>query len=255
MAADTIASTPAPPYYAVIFTSVRNKQQQAEYAAMAEAMVALAAQQEGFLGIESARENVGISVSYWQSLEAIRAWKLNTEHLLAQQYGREKWYDAYKTRICYVERDYGFETAQMPKILVLCTGNSCRSQMAEGYLRYFAGQNALVYSAGIETHGLNPKAVQVMKEDGIGISKHQSNHIDEYRHIDFDMVITVCDHAKEHCPHYRFGPQTLQFHHNFPDPAKATGTQEEIEAQFRHVRNSIKAYCKQFVADYVVVGG
>src|SRR5690606_30000711 len=83
------------------------------------------------------------------------------------------------------------------KILVLCTGNSCRSQLAEGYLRHFAGNRAEVYSAGIETHGVNPRAIAAMAEDGIDISGHTSNHVDEYRHIDFDYVITVCDNARE----------------------------------------------------------
>ncbi|WP_317039872.1 arsenate reductase ArsC [Chryseobacterium kwangjuense] len=87
-------------------------------------------------------------------------------------------------------------------ILVLCTGNSCRSQMAEGYLKYFAGDKAEIYSAGIEVHGLNQHAVQVMREDGINISYHTSNHIDEYQNIEFDFVITVCDHAQEICPYF-----------------------------------------------------
>lgn len=100
-----IAHTPAPPYYAVIFTSLRSPVDEG-YAAMAERMMELAEQQDGFLGVESARNEIGITVSYWQSLDAIRNWKQNTEHLLAQQLGREKWYSAYKTRICKVERDY-----------------------------------------------------------------------------------------------------------------------------------------------------
>ncbi len=133
------------------------------------------------------------------------------------------------------------------KILVLCTGNSCRSQMAEGYLRYFANGKAEIYSAGIETHGVNPSAVATMKEDGIDISKHTSNHIDEYKHIDVDFAITVCDNAKERCPF--FPTKAKKFHYNFPDPAKATGKEEEILQQFRNVRQLIKDYCKQFVAD------
>ena len=133
----------------------------------------------------------------------------------------------------------------MKKILVLCTGNSCRSQMAEGYLRKYAGDKAEVYSAGIETHGVNPRAIQIMKEDGIDISKHTSNNINEYRDINFDFVITVCDHAKEQCPF--FPSNAKKFHHNFPDPAKATGAEEEILNQFREVRNIIKDYSKQFV--------
>ena len=137
----------------------------------------------------------------------------------------------------------------MKKILVLCTGNSCRSQLAEGYLKYFAGDRAEVYSAGVETHGLNPKAVITMKEDGIDISRHTSNHLDEYKDIDFDFVITVCDHAKERCPYFPSG--ALKFHYNFPDPAKAQGTEEEILQQFRTVRQLIKEYCEQFVKENI----
>ena len=109
----------------------------------------------------------------------------------------------------------------MKKILVLCTGNSCRSQIAEGYLRHFAGNKAEVYSAGIETHGVNPKAIATMKEDGIDISQHTSNNIDEYSNIDFDFVITVCDNAKERCPY--FPSKAIKFHQNFPDQTKKYG--------------------------------
>jgi len=133
------------------------------------------------------------------------------------------------------------------KILVLCTGNSCRSQMAEGYLRHFAGQKAEVYSAGVETHGVNPKAVWVMNEDGIDISHQTSNHIDEYQNIEFDFVITVCDNAKERCP--VFPSKAKKFHYNFPDPAKVIGTEEEIMQQFRYVRNLIKDFCEKFVKE------
>lgn len=137
----------------------------------------------------------------------------------------------------------------MKKILVLCTGNSCRSQLAEGYLRYFAGARAEVYSAGVETHGVNPRAVETMKEDSVDISAHTSNHVDEYRDIDFDYVITVCDNARERCPY--FPAKAKKFHQNFTDPAKATGTEEEIKAAFSQVRNEIKAYCKAFVNQYL----
>ena len=133
------------------------------------------------------------------------------------------------------------------KILVLCTGNSCRSQIAEGYLRHFANGKAEIYSAGIETHGVNPRAVATMKEDGLDISNHTSNNINEYTDIDFDFVITVCDNAKERCPF--FPSKAKKFHYNFPDPAKATGTEQEILQQFRNVRQLIKDYCKQFVTD------
>lgn len=133
----------------------------------------------------------------------------------------------------------------MKRILVLCTGNSCRSQIAEGYLRHFANDKAQIYSAGIETHGVNPRAISVMKEDGIDISHHTSNNIDEYRNIDFDYVITVCDNAKERCPF--FPSSAKKFHYNFPDPAKAEGSEEEITRQFREVREMIKTYCRNFV--------
>lgn len=132
-------------------------------------------------------------------------------------------------------------------ILVLCTGNSCRSQMAEGYLRFFAGDTVVVYSAGIETHGVNPKAIAVMKEDGIDISKHTSNNISEYRDINFDLVITVCDHAKESCPWYP--TKAKMFHNNFPDPAKIKGNEEEVMSAFREVRNSIREYCNNFIKE------
>jgi heme-degrading monooxygenase HmoA len=103
----TIASTPPAPYYAVIFTSIRTDGDDG-YAGMSDAMAASAASQPGFLGVESARDEVGITVSYWDSLEAIAAWKRDAAHLVAQQLGREQWYSAYKTRICRVERDYEF---------------------------------------------------------------------------------------------------------------------------------------------------
>jgi arsenate reductase len=131
------------------------------------------------------------------------------------------------------------------KILVLCTGNSCRSQIAEGYLRFFAETKAEVYSAGVETHGVNPRAIATMKVDGIDISNHTSNHIDEYANINFDFVITVCDNAKERCPF--FPTNAKKFHYNFPDPAKANGAESEITVQFKLVREQIKDYCKSFV--------
>lgn len=133
----------------------------------------------------------------------------------------------------------------MKKILVLCTGNSCRSQIAEGYLKHFAKSRAEIYSAGIETHGVNPKAIEIMAEDTIDISKHKSNNIDEYAHLPFDFVLTVCDNAKENCPF--FPSQAKRFHHNFPDPAKATGTASEIKEEFRKVREMIKKYCAEFI--------
>lgn len=130
------------------------------------------------------------------------------------------------------------------KILVLCTGNSCRSQMAEGYLRHFHGDAAEVYSAGVEAHGLNPRAVLVMAEDGVDISAHTSDLLDQYLGMDFDHILTVCDHAKEVCPYI---PGNAERHHkNFPDPAKATGSESEIMESFRKTRNLIRSYCRDF---------
>ncbi|MBV1787623.1 antibiotic biosynthesis monooxygenase [Marinobacterium sp. D7] len=107
-----IAQTPEPPYYAVVFTSVRTEGDNG-YGEMAARMVELASQQPGFLGVESAREEVGITVSYWSDLESIRNWKANLEHQLAQKLGREQWYSAFKTRIAKVERDYGVSDSGM----------------------------------------------------------------------------------------------------------------------------------------------
>ena len=133
------------------------------------------------------------------------------------------------------------------KVLVLCTGNSCRSQIAHGYLEHFGKDKLEVYSAGIETHGVNPKAMSIMKEDGIDISKHTSNNVTEYQHLEFDYVITVCDNAKERCPYFPAKVKVL--HHNFPDPAKAKGTESEIMNEFHRVRDLIKEYCFKFVAE------
>ncbi len=137
----------------------------------------------------------------------------------------------------------------MKNILVLCTGNSCRSQIAEGFLRHYAGEKVNVYSAGVETHGVNPRAISTMNEVGIDISNHTSNNVNEYTHIPFDFVITVCDNAKERCPY--FPSKAEKFHYNFPDPAKAVGTEEEITNEFRRVRNLIEDYCKDFVQKYI----
>ncbi len=116
--------------------------------------------------------------------------------------------------------------------------------MAEGYLRFFLKGKVNIYSAGIETHGLNPLATTVMKEDKIYINQHTSNHVNEYMNIEFDHVITVCDHAKENCPYF---PSTARrWHHNFEDPAKATGTKEEVLNSFRIIRDQIRNYCEEF---------
>ncbi len=137
----------------------------------------------------------------------------------------------------------------MKKILILCTGNSCRSQIAHGYLSNFCIGKAEVYSAGIETHGVNPNAIEIMKEDGIDISSHTSNNVSEYGHINFDYVITVCDNAAERCP--VFSSNAIKLHHNFLDPAKAIGTQEEIKESFQQVRDQIREYCMDFFITYI----
>lgn len=136
----------------------------------------------------------------------------------------------------------------MKNILVLCTGNSCRSQIAHGYLAHFLKDTVVtVYSAGVETHGVNPKAIVTMKEVGIDISNHTSNNVEEYVDVDFDFIITVCDNANERCPYF---PSTAKrFHYNFPDPAKAIGTDEEIMVEFRRVREMIRDYCNVFVKE------
>ncbi len=135
----------------------------------------------------------------------------------------------------------------MVNILVLCTGNSCRSQMVEGYLRFFSKGKANIYSAGIETHGVNPLVITVMKEDKIDINQHTSNHVNEYMDIEFDHVITVCDHAKENCPY--FPSNAKRWHQNFEDPAKATGSEEEVLTSFRQVRDEIRQYSEAFIID------
>ncbi len=131
-------------------------------------------------------------------------------------------------------------------ILVLCTGNSCRSQMAHGYLEHLLGDHARVYSAGVETHGLNPRAIAAMMEDGIYIAHHTSNNVDEYLDIPFHYIITVCDHANERCPY--IPGKAVRLHQNFEDPAKASGSEEEIREAFRSARDRIKAWCKDFAA-------
>ncbi len=135
------------------------------------------------------------------------------------------------------------------RVLILCTGNSCRSQMAHGYLNYFAARELEVYSAGLESHGVNARAIAVMKEDSVDISHHTSNTIDEYSTIDFDFVLTVCDNAREKCPY--FPAKVKIIHRDFPDPAKATGTDEVIIQHFRRVRDMIREYTNDFVKQYI----
>ena len=123
--------------------------------------------------------------------------------------------------------------------------------MAHGYLQYFAGGSAEIFSAGVETHGVNPRAIAVMHEDGIDIGHHTSNNVVEYGDIAFDHVITVCDNAREACP--VFPSHAAKHHYNFIDPAKVTGTEEEVMGAFRKVRSEIKTYCLDFVERHVLV--
>jgi arsenate reductase len=129
------------------------------------------------------------------------------------------------------------------KILFLCTGNSCRSQMAEGWARALHDSTLEAWSAGIETHGLNPRAVHVMKESGVDISNHRSELVDDLLHIPFDYVITVCGHAHESCPVFP-GPAKV-IHHGFPDPpalARNAGGEEEALVPYRRVRDEIRDF-------------
>ena len=137
----------------------------------------------------------------------------------------------------------------MKKILILCTGNSCRSQIAHGFLDHLTNNSVSVFSAGIEKHGLNKNAVKCMAKIGLDISNYNSNHIDEYINESFDFIITVCDNAKERCPY--FPSNAIKFHYNFPDPAKATGTEEEINNSFASTRDLIKKYCADFVQQHL----
>ena len=133
-----------------------------------------------------------------------------------------------------------------PLIYFLCTGNSCRSQIADGFLKEIGGDKYEVKSAGLEAHGLNPHAVATMKEAGIDISSHTSDVIDPEILNRADYVITLCGHADEHCPVIS-NKNVVKWHWGFDDPAKATGTEEEITAKFREVRDSIKSRISEFV--------
>jgi len=134
------------------------------------------------------------------------------------------------------------------KILVLCTGNSCRSQMAEGYLKHLAGDRFEVTSAGLEPSMVNPKAIKVMQEDGEDISSYTSKDVNQFVGQKFDYIITVCDNAREHCPY--FPGQAERIHWSFEDPAAAKGTDDEIMAVFRMVRDLIKARIKEFLNEF-----
>ncbi len=133
------------------------------------------------------------------------------------------------------------------KVLFLCTGNSCRSQMAEGWARALKGDVVEAYSAGIETHGLNLRAVRVMAEAGVDISTHRSKNIAELKDVDFDLVITLCGDANERCP--RFPGKTKVIHAGFGDPPKLAAdakTEEEALSHYRRVRDEIKEFIKSF---------
>tara|TARA_B100000767_G_scaffold62796_1_gene58804 strand:- start:127 stop:540 length:414 start_codon:yes stop_codon:yes gene_type:complete len=132
----------------------------------------------------------------------------------------------------------------MKNILILCTGNSCRSQIAHGYFETYLDEKANIYSAGIETHVVNDNAVKTMKRDGINISLYGSNNIDEYKNIDFDFIITVCDNANENCPLF-FSKNSKRIHQNFIDPSKIRKS-KNIEKDFDNCREEIKKFSKEF---------
>ena len=136
----------------------------------------------------------------------------------------------------------------MKKILVLCTGNSCRSQIAHGYLNHLTGNSVSVFSAGIEKHGLNSNAVRCMLEDKIDISNHTSNLVDDYLKIKFDFIITVCDNANETCPVFP-GESLVRIHKNFFDPTKIKNG--EYGDHFLKARNEIKKFIKNFIENYL----
>ncbi len=136
------------------------------------------------------------------------------------------------------------------KILFLCTGNSCRSQMAEGWARALKGDVIEAYSAGIETHGLNPRAVAVMREAGVDIAGHRSKNVEELKDVPFDVVVTVCGHANETCPLW-LGGRARIVHAGFDDPpklAKDAASEEEALSHYRRVRDEIKSYIQSLPA-------
>ena len=137
------------------------------------------------------------------------------------------------------------------KVLFLCTGNSCRSQMAEGWARALKSDCIEPYSAGIETHGLNPNAVAVMREAGVDISGHESKTLDELGGVAFDVVVTVCAHADRHCPVFAGAPRIE--HVGFDDPPKMANPEEseqEALAHYRRVRDEIRAYVESLPGDF-----
>lgn len=133
------------------------------------------------------------------------------------------------------------------RILFLCTGNSCRSQMAEGWAKYLGGDIAEVESAGIEAHGKNPRAIRVMAEAGVDISGQESTRVTDAMIRRADIVVTVCGHADEHCPALPAG--VTKVHWPLSDPAKATGSEDEIMAQFRATRDEVRARVSALLDD------
>ena len=136
----------------------------------------------------------------------------------------------------------------MRRVLILCTGNSARSQMAEGLLRTLGAGRFDVASAGTRPGHVRPEAIAVMRERGIDISSHRSKHVDEFAGTPFDYVITVCDHANEHCPVFPAG--TARLHWSFPDPAAVEGSEPERLAAFRTVRDALETTFRDFVATH-----
>jgi len=134
--------------------------------------------------------------------------------------------------------------ADKKRVLILCTGNSARSQMAEGLLRHDAGERFTVESAGTKPSTVRPEAIAVMKEVGIDIRPYRSKHVDEFAGQNFDYVLTVCDNARESCPVF-FG-KAVRLHHSFNDPAAVEGTDEKRLGTFRKVRDELRAYLKRF---------
>lgn len=131
------------------------------------------------------------------------------------------------------------------RVIILCTGNSCRSQMAEGWWRHFGGDDWEVFSAGLTPHGLNPLAIRAMQEADIDITSHTSDALDRYLNDPFDLIVTVCGHADEVCPTFPNAPNRA--HWPFDDPAKTTGSDEERMPEFRRVRDEIKSRVELFL--------
>ncbi len=132
------------------------------------------------------------------------------------------------------------EPKEKIKVLFLCTGNACRSQLAEGWARHLKGDVIDAYSAGICPIGVSSRAIETMAEAGVDISMHTSKHIDQLWNVDFDYVVTLCDNAAKNCP--IFGEKAKVVHRPFEDPYFVTGTEEQIKAEFRKARDQIKAF-------------